>query len=155
MTRIWFRFSGAGITVNVSTAAGSADPTWLPAQDFIAPGMTNLYRIGCDLATADPGNLATNPTMEAPALAAMPGWGQAAYGDGEPLVTMKSDTAVAADGRHSAKITIPSAKPIVFPLAGVQMVKPPAVSTQTLRRCLSTWVYSDRSLVEAGRELGL
>ena len=115
-----------GITVNVSTAAGSADPAWLPARDFIAPGMTNLYRIGCDLATADPDNLATNPTMEAPALAAMPGWSQAAYGDAEPLVTVKSDTAVAAEGRHSAKITIPSAKPIVFPLGGHQMVKPPA-----------------------------
>lgn len=117
---------GTGVTVNVSTPAGSADPAWLPARDYIAPGETNLYRIGCDLAAADPDNLAKNPTMEAPALAQMPGWSQAAYGDADPQVTMTSDTTVAAEGRHSVKITIPSAKPIVVPLAGMAMVKPPA-----------------------------
>jgi hypothetical protein len=86
--------------------------------------MTNLYRIGCDQATADPDNLATNPTMEAPAMAVMPGWGQDLYGGAQPLVTMKSDTAVAAEGRHSTKITIPSAKPIVLPLEGTKEVPP-------------------------------
>ena len=118
------RIFSPGLTVNISTGAGSAAPAWEAARDFIAPGLTNLYRIGCETATPDPDNLAANPTMEAPALSRMPGWSQAAYGDAEPLVTMTSDTSVAAEGRHSVKINCPTSKPIVFPLSGTQLVKP-------------------------------
>ena len=67
------RIFSPGSTFDVSTGAGSAEPAWLPVRDFIAPGDTNLYRVGCNLAAADPANLAANPTMEAPALAQMPG----------------------------------------------------------------------------------
>jgi hypothetical protein len=147
----------AGVSLNVSTAAGSADPVWLPARDYIAPGATNLYRIGCDLATAELDNLATNPTMEAPALAQMPGWAQAAYGDADPRVTMTSDTAVAAEGRHSVKIRVPSAKPIVFPLAGTEMVKPPADASWGSKHAppAGTKVFSSSIILAPGGEFDL
>ena len=116
------RIFSAGATLNVSTAAGA----WRVATDFIAPGETNLYRIGCEAAAADPQNLATNPTLEGtPALARQPGWAQAGYGHGQPLAAMTSDTTVAKTGRHSVKINVPDGTALVFPLAGKQLVKPP------------------------------
>ena len=140
--------------MNVSTPAGSADPAWIAARDYIAPGETNLYRVGCDVATADPDNLAKNPTMEAPALAQMPGWPQAAYGAADPRVTMTSDTTVAAQGRHSVKIMIPSAKPIVFPLQGTAMVKPPADASWGSKHPppVGTKVFSSSVILAPGGE---
>ena len=36
-----------------------------------------------------------------------------------------SDTAVAAEGRHSLKVLLPSATPLVLPFPGKQLVPPP------------------------------
>ena len=38
----------------------------------------------------DPANLATNPTLEAPALSMEGGWSQSSYGKAEPLVCLAS-----------------------------------------------------------------
>jgi hypothetical protein len=115
------RIFSAGATHNLSTTSGA----WLPARDFIAPGTTNLYRIGCETVALDAENLATNPGMEAPALSQV-GFRQAGYGEGSPLVTSLSDTAVAKDGRHSAKINVPDGTPLVLSIPGRNLGSSPA-----------------------------
>ena len=91
---------------------------------WLAPSETGLYRIGCDVPAPDKAstNLATTPP-EMPALQKV--WSVPGYGGVDPLVQMVSDTSVAAEGRHSLKVLLPSATPLVIALPGEQLVPQP------------------------------
>ena len=119
------RIFGAGkLHGNLTTDDGDA---WLPVQAWLAPSETGIYRIGCDVANEPPANATNLATFEgeSPALRGVAGWGKPRYGGVDPLVRIVSDTAVAATGRHSIKIHLPSAVPLVLPFPGKQLVPPP------------------------------
>jgi hypothetical protein len=118
------RIFGAGKSSAVTTADGRS---WLPVQAWLAPSETGIYRVGCELAKRPPAN-ATNiatPIEASPALRSIAGWGIPAYGGVDPLVRMVSDATVAAEGRHSVKVHLPSSTPLVLPFPGRQLAAPP------------------------------
>ena len=122
-----------GPTLNVSRA-GAMSP------DFIGPGVTAIYRIGCALAdtTADVDNLvhpmmrvgpsgdesggidepvsnwSPVPPVEAPV---------GAHTEYDTRTNIISDTTIAVTpARHSLRLNIPTSTPVVFPLPGTQLV---------------------------------
>ena len=118
------RIFGPGKIGNATTADGSS---WSAVQEWLAPSETGIYRIGCEPAKAPTAN-ATNiaePDTESPALRGAAGWSRPSFGGVDPLVSMTSDTTVAKEGRHSVKIRLPTAVPLVLPFPGKQLVHPP------------------------------
>lgn len=113
--------------------------------DWVSPGGHNVYRIGCLLPKPAPGNII--PSVEGGVQKTGPGlfvrksifagdalWGTVGLHDSSRdalipyggLATvrprqeamMQSDTAVSRTGRHSVKVVLPTATPLVFPLPG-------------------------------------
>ena len=125
------RIFGLGNRVkrNVTSSDGER---WESVTEWLGPSETGIYRIGCDTTSAVPAgkadarvNLAaaSSPSAEATsrALQRAPGWSLPGYGGIDPLTSIVSDTAVAAKGRHSARLLIPNSKPVVLPLSGTQV----------------------------------
>jgi hypothetical protein len=119
-----------GRSLNVS-ANGTVDADW------IAPGQTQIYQVGCadpdsdwapggdPSAPALPGNLVHDGSMEAQATHAVPGWMLLGFAPNQPIpynqdprAMLVSDTAVAADGRHSLRVVVPTPESLVFGLSG-------------------------------------
>ena len=121
------RIFGPGkVTGNLTSTDGSA---WAPVQAWLAPSETGIFRIGCDAAKPPAAN-STNiakADVESPALwrSGPGGWAKPAYGGVDAGTRISSDATVAAEGRHSTKIQLPSAKPLVMPFPGKQLVPPP------------------------------
>ena len=104
--------------------------------------------MGCDAPPAAAANLVKGGSFDSPPPPAEPGavafpnmaddassgWSAASYGapkaaaggtggHDDPRVRFQSDTAVSFDGRHSLRIIVPTAAPLVFSLPGQQLVK--------------------------------
>lgn len=95
---------------------------------WLAPSETGIYRIGCQ-AHHPPAN-STNiaePDTESPALRSVAGWSTPGFGGVDALVKIVSDTAIAKIGRHSTRVQLPSAVPLVLPFPGKQLVPPPGL----------------------------
>ena len=129
--------------LNISADKAQAPGGLTAEPDWIGPGQTNIYRVGCPLPVVSTSNLAAcqpnqtvsiahcnlNPAMEALADTPVQGWlpmmspippGQ------DPRVQLVADTTVAYDGRHSLRVLVPTDEPLVIGLAGMQLVPPPA-----------------------------
>lgn len=116
------RIFGPGrVTGHLTTTDGSA---WLPVQAWLGPAETGIYRIGCQEPAKGSTNLASVP-IESQALNRVAGWSTVGCGGENALVQMTSDAAVAVEGRHSLKVVLPSADPLVFPFPGKQLSPPP------------------------------
>lgn len=119
-----------GRSLNISST-GTIEPDW------IGPGQTQIYQVGCSDPDSDwapgggpaapvlPGNLVLHGSMEAQATRAVPGWMLLGSAPDQPIPSnqdtramLVSDTAVAADGRHSLRIVVPTPEPLVFGLSG-------------------------------------
>ena len=115
------RIFGPGAVANLTTNNGSR---WLPVQAWLAPADTGIFQAGCTVSLANASNIA-QPDVETPALRRTAGWSTPGFGGVDPLVSITSDTTVAKDGRHSARIRLPSAVPLVLAFPGKQLVPPP------------------------------
>jgi hypothetical protein len=119
------RIFGAGkVTGNLTTSDRSA---WQPVQAWLSPAETGIYRIGCEAAKPPPANSSNiaKADIESAALRSVAGWAKPAFGGVDALVHISSDTTVAKEGRHSTKMRLPSADPVVLPFPGKQLVPPP------------------------------
>jgi len=126
------RMFAEGPTLNVSQGVITAD--------FIGPGQTAIYRIGCEAPAADATNLAhplmrvtpsgdEGGTADAPVSAwtvlpaVLPPGGDFSHAAYDARLSVMVDTAVqVAPARHSLRINVPSDAPVVFPLPGAQLV---------------------------------
>lgn len=110
------------------------------AEDFIGPGQTTHYRIGCDAAVGSrphaANNMIENPSFEqtggdpsqhvppSPAVSGEIFMGQSEWEvprmvDGHDYrAALMADTTVAHTGRHSLKVHVPSNTPFVFSVTG-------------------------------------
>ena len=108
------------------------------SEDWIGPGAVNIYRIGCSEHKQAATNLATplfaapEPIPLASATTVLPklAWSVWPWSDDNPMsaaydsrLSVMSDTSVAVSpARHSLRVNVPSAQPVVLALPGKQLV---------------------------------
>ena len=137
---VFQEYSGNVIQAWITFPAGSE------SRAQVSPGGHNIYRIGCPPPTRVPGNII--PSVEDMVQRTGPSgyarktifagdtiWGTVGlhdnsrdapmpYGQPLPEAMMQSDTAISRTGRHSIKVVLPTARPLVFPLPGPAVASP-------------------------------
>eukprot|EP01052_Picozoa_sp_SAG31_P020758 SAG31_NODE_1575_length_7841_cov_3.083958_3_plen_721_part_00 len=92
-------------------------------NDTVAPDSTNVYRLGCSVATPDGSNLSPNPSFEEPfLLGGITAWSGGRAGwwgdDGhDSRARLYTDTTEPHHGRYSLRINVPSSAPLTIPWA--------------------------------------
>jgi hypothetical protein len=87
-------------------------------ESVIGPTATVIYRLGCEVETR-PGNLLSNPDMEAPStFGNVFGWGLSMHDNQrDPRAAVHADTRRPAHGRMALRLVVPTAEPLILPVS--------------------------------------